>query len=258
MERRTLLQAGVAALGARGAPLALLAVKETAGLRRFGYPVVVPLRFGHGEVKDARQLELVGPAGNTIAAEWAVGERWPDSSLRRVSACFNLSIGPGEATLLSVRLRPEPAPEPPGQRAQESADGWQLLAYHIPKAGPALVDRIRYALGEFVRPEGLRLHAVTAAGERLAAETRSVRLLRAGPIHPAVELTGIYRTATGEIPWCATVECPNSKSWVAITHRLAGERDALLSQSHHSGIESLPLLGRRLPRLEVPIAPQWD
>src|SRR5262249_42691712 len=126
--------------------------------------------------------------------------------------------------------------------------------YRVPKRGPLLVDSIRYDR-EFLRPgSGIRLEARGASGplEELL-ERRTWRILKPGPLNVTLQLNGAYRhpsalaarppppaplpndaslmtpppspisyrgsrIAAGELPFTTTLEFPNSKSWLRVTH----------------------------------------
>jgi PAS domain S-box-containing protein len=60
-------------------------VRETAGLRRFGYPVTAAVPFPRGALKDAEAVRLVDGRGKEVSAQVTVTARWPgDGSVQWV------------------------------------------------------------------------------------------------------------------------------------------------------------------------------
>src|SRR5205085_11884855 len=73
-----------------------LLVKETAGLRRFAYPIVAQVPFAPGTARAEGVFLLKAAGGRTVAAQFDPRERWPDGSLKWLDVSFNASPGPLE------------------------------------------------------------------------------------------------------------------------------------------------------------------
>ena len=79
-------------------------VRETAGQRRFGYPVTASLELPQSALTDAAKARLHGANGREVVAQFTALSKWPDGSVRRLDADFNSSIGPRETELYRVEL----------------------------------------------------------------------------------------------------------------------------------------------------------
>src|SRR5437763_14899201 len=72
-----------------------ITVRETAGLRRFGFPVTAAVPFPRGTFTDARHARLVDAQGKEVPAQITVTAQWPDDrSLQWVDVDFHPSPAP--------------------------------------------------------------------------------------------------------------------------------------------------------------------
>lgn len=174
-------------------PTATLAIRETAGLRRFGYPVAAEVGFRHGVCAAGQAFELLDGRGRQLPGQFDALDTWPDGSVRTLGVSFNWSGGPLEADRLT--LRPADRAPAAGRRVlAETADAFEALGYRIPKRGPVLIGSIRYDR-EFLRPgAGVRLEARGAAGplEEIPGR-RAWRVLKPGPLNVTLQLHSAYR-----------------------------------------------------------------
>ncbi|MCG3181749.1 MAG: hypothetical protein BIFFINMI_04149 [Phycisphaerae bacterium] len=112
---RSVALLAVALVLAAAAPLAAveveLTVTESAGVARTNEPVTTGIPFARGELKDVKSLQLLGPDGKAMPAQFRALAPWPDGSVRvalldtQVSVAANGSVklkltgGGGQARL---------------------------------------------------------------------------------------------------------------------------------------------------------------
>ncbi|HEU4754051.1 MAG TPA: hypothetical protein VFU47_13155, partial [Armatimonadota bacterium] len=197
-----------------------LQVSETAGLRRYGYPVTATAPFPPGALCDAGQAALCAGGTPLRGVQYDVLSRWPDHSVRWLRLSFNLSPGPREKQELKLRFGPgvaHPDPGPPVVR--ETPELFDLRGqYRIPRAGPAFLTSVRYGEREFLKaPAAWTLWERGVDGQARALRPEpgasKSRVLSAGPVNAVVELTGSYPASGGAVPYRLTLSQPNSKSW---------------------------------------------
>ena len=198
-------------------------LKETAGLRRFGYPVQAVLPT-HGRDEGVRYRLL--HQGKEVPAQFrAVG-----SDQREVVLAFNASPGPFEAADYAVEFGPTvtPAAEPKqGLGSDRVAGSFQVrngshLIYSMPEDLAGLFSSIRNQNAEYLTPDsrGLFLTGRNNSGATTlrfpgqggdgAAEWRW-----RGPLSVGLRFTGTV-DAPGGKPLRTTVDLTfvNSKSWI--------------------------------------------
>lgn len=61
-------------------------VSETAGLRRFGYPVTASLECASGSLTSVEKARLTDAAGKEAPAQFTAMSKWPDGSVRGLDA----------------------------------------------------------------------------------------------------------------------------------------------------------------------------
>lgn len=196
-----------------------LVVTETAGLRRFGYPVAVEVPLPRGAVRGPASLLLETSAGPLRGVQYDVAARWPDESVRVVRLSFNLSPGPAERTPLTLRWGPGVShPDPGATVVQEGPDAVTLRGvYRLARSQPGAIESIRYGGREFLRaPTAWSVERVQGdVSTPLELVPGSVRLgvLAPGPVDARVEWTGSFREEGGTLPFRLLLSQPNSKSW---------------------------------------------
>ena len=75
-------------------------VTETAGIRRFGYPVHARVPFATGQfspTESARLRRDHDDDDTEVPSQISAESHWPDGSVQWLSVHFNTSIGPGES-----------------------------------------------------------------------------------------------------------------------------------------------------------------
>ena len=80
-------------------------VTETAGIRRFFYPVHARVPFAAGQLsptENARLRRADDDDDAAVASQISAESLWPDGSVQWLSVHFNTSIGPGESQTYQV------------------------------------------------------------------------------------------------------------------------------------------------------------
>jgi hypothetical protein len=187
--------------GARGdeARKVRLHVEETAGIRRFGYPVHVTFALPAGVTEKERFRLLAG--GKPVAAQFRVLA----GAKKTVALDFTVSMGPLQKKDYTVEFGPkvEAGPEPKGGVKLEREKG----TYTVRSGGMAYVidpayrwlRSVRSGKKEYLRP-----------GEEIKAEDRpAIKVLREGPLAICLRVQGKSATS-GHVDFTF----PRSKSWV--------------------------------------------
>lgn len=208
-------------------------LSETAGLRRFGYPVHVILPAG----VDSPRFRLESPEGTPLPAQFRpVNE--PDGT-SRVHVDFAASPGPLEAHTYTVRFGPDVEPGPGDDEksrivvARRDDRTWEI--------GTAPTWTVRAG------DHGLGLTAGGAENGYLGADSAGLRLgvrgddrphiLRPGPFEirragafvVALSSQGVLADSgiPGRVAWSLDLTFPRTKSWVEIALRVDDPDDRI-------------------------------
>jgi hypothetical protein len=218
-----LLLLGFLPLSGRTAPAgqaAPITVAETAGERRFGYPVTARVPLPRGRLSDATHALLERDGKAVRGAQYDVVGRWPDGSVKWLEVSFNSSPGPLETERYALRFGPEVEGSSPGKGVVEETETAFTIrnTYRVPRAGSVFLDSVKYGT------ERLRAGATwQVSGERdllPLAPGGACRLVSAGPVRVVVERSGAYRVAGKMLPYRLTMEQPDSKSWIDLNFRV--------------------------------------
>lgn len=198
-------------------------VTETAGLRRFGYPVTASLEAPQGALRDAAMGRLLDAKGKRVAAQFTVMSKWPDGSVRGLDVDFTSSIGPKGTDTYCVELSGGTAqPGGRGLGVTETADeitvASNAIAHKIRRDGKPLLTSIINGKTEFVASDGITTTLASGKAE----------VLKRGPFNVTVRLGAV------------TLEYVSSKSWVKITQRAA--KPTLLAVDAHFAFPEPPVL----------------
>jgi hypothetical protein len=179
-------------------------VSETAGLRRFGYPVTASLETPQGSLRDAATARLLDAKGKDVAAQFTAMAKWPDGSVRGLDVDFTASLGPMETESYRVELAGGPTrPGKNGLAVTESADeitvASSAIVHKIRRDGRPLLTSIAHGKTEFIAAGGIT--ATLAPGK--------AEVLKLGPFNVMLRLGAV------------TLEYVSSKSWVKIAQRAA-------------------------------------
>lgn len=211
-----------------------LTVRETAGLRRFSYPVEVVLPLG---VDRADHCQLLAD-GKPVSAQFRPG---PDD--KWVVLDFTLSLGPCEQrsfVVLSGRSVP-PGPEPASRwrveqtksmvRIQRSAEQF----FELPADLLGLLRRVHTKDGDYLREGSVGLVVRSKAGKtvRLGGPGTTVKVARRGAFAVAVRYSGLVAFGDKQGQFTADLTFPASKSWARIDlkvedpHGVSGMMDVI-------------------------------
>lgn len=201
---------------------------ETAGLRRFGYPVhaVVPIPAGAPNLRLERDGKPVPAQFRTVTGT---------DGRQTVALDFNASPGPLETQAYTVSFGPDvpPGPEPKQgmsvARAGESFEvtNGSVLAYRIPHHLGHFLRSVTNSRIEFIGPDasGFTLHGRDGRGPSLGtldaaadgSEFRGV-VARQGPLAVGLRFAGSSPLGDGGRPRSSLeMTFPSSKSWVEVS-----------------------------------------
>lgn len=225
----------VYAIGAGAAETLQLEVRETAGIRRFGYPVAVKLPELSLGIEKARFRLREGakpvPAQfRQEPSDGGIAEWWLD---------FNLSMRPNEVRTLTLEYGPDVAAdaEPRGLELKQTSDGFEVrnaphLTWTTGRDLFGLVKSVDAGDLQYLRGEGVRLAIEGPNGALHARDVESAepRVIRSGPLAVAIR----YEFAPTADPLAETkstvdLTFPVSKSWVQVDWRIDDPRQAVRS-----------------------------
>ncbi|HYM12495.1 MAG TPA: hypothetical protein VEU62_17290 [Bryobacterales bacterium] len=175
-----------------------LRVTETAGIRRFSYPVTATLT-APGQFRVLQD-------GHAVPAQF-----------RGREFDFNVSLGPYESR--EYTLEPEASPVLDRPVITEQAGDFDVsftssLRFSVSRTLAGFLASVQAPRWDYLRPgsAGLILRARDGSTHRLAAS--SARILKDGPLAAALEFT-----ASGPAGAASTIrlDFPRSKSWVRVT-----------------------------------------
>ena len=175
-------------------------VRETAGLRRFGYPVTASLGIPEGQLRSVDTVVMLDAADRPVPAQFTAMSAWPDGSVKSLDVDFTSSIGPLESETYRVDLMPVAKVIPAaGLSVSETSDeiivSSSSIRHRIRRDGKPLLSSMAFGKDEFL----------TADGITTTLTPGSVEILKSGPFNVTVRLGDVQ------------LEYVSSKSWVKIT-----------------------------------------
>jgi hypothetical protein len=203
-----------------------LTVKETAGIRRFGYPVHATLELPREAAGGDRFRLLTG--GKVVPAQFfrlsAAGRK------RSVAVDFIADMAPLGGRTYTVEFGPkvEPGPAPGGgMKLEEGKEAFTVrsggMAYVAPRDLKGLLKEVRDGKKEYTRagPSGLFL----LAGKKehpVGGRGFKGRVVRRGPLAASLHFEGETALGGGKKAAASVVEMtfPRSKSWVEVDWRV--------------------------------------
>ena len=198
-------------------------VRETAGLRRFGYPVTASLELPRGTFAGVDSARLLDAAGKELPAQFTAMSKWPDDSVRGLDVDFTSSIGPMEVQ--SYRVESGGAAGRPGGRglavtetAGEITVASSVIAHKIRRDGKPLLTSIINGKTEYLAADGITTTLASGQAE----------VLKRGPFNVTLRLGPVM------------LEFVSSKSWVKIVQRAAAPAD--LAVHAHFSMPEPPVL----------------
>lgn len=204
-------------------------VRETAGIRRFGYPIALTLPQLSSAPADSRFRLREGD--KVVAAQFRPEQAGGGGTKWWLD--FNISLMPNETRLLTVEYGQDVAPdaEPRGLEFRQTPDGYEI------RNGSVLTWTVGHSLSQLLKSvDAGELHYLRAPGVRLSMAGPSgmaddlsnavePRITRSGPLaiairyeldHKAGALTGAKSTID--------LTFPISKSWVEVDWKVDDPR----------------------------------
>lgn len=200
-----------------------LVVRETAGLRRFGYPVHIQFKLPR-EVRANDHFRLLHN-GSPVAAQFRSLREKGEG--REVALDFNVTQGPLEQKLFKIEYGPKviPAAEPKGGlRLEEGKENLTIrsgnLSYVVPRQLTALLAQVKDGKRDYIRHPGGGLKLLTKEkGSHSLGNAERVTILRRGPLAIGLRFEGKIvrdKERDGGIGWVVEMTFPLSKSWVEV------------------------------------------
>ncbi len=203
-------------------------VRETAGIRRFGYPVSAVLSLPD-PVKDAAHFRLL-ENGKPVAAQFQPSGDG-GKGVRSVALDFTSSPGPNEKRTYVVEYGPAVKPPEPVVKGLEVATEDEQfrvahasgLVFLVPRRLTGLLSGVKAGRDDYLRPgsTGLVIRArdgtvVRAGGTR--AKPPAARVVKQGPLAAALRFEGSVELSGGRpVKSVVQLDFPRSKSWVQVT-----------------------------------------
>jgi len=219
-------EAPPASAGAKGS--VVLYVKETAGLRRFGYPASGRVQLPRSAVKDAEHCRLVNDKETAVPAQFTIAGRHQDGSVEWLDVDFSTSPLPWQTQTFFLDYGPDVKPAPArGLTLTETDAAYQVGGYVVPKSGDLALGGIRYGSKVFVEEgRGFTLGVHTKDNRYLTmkdAQISARRIEKAGPVNVTIVTEGKYEQLTDAQPitFVTRLEWVNSKSWVRLSHKVS-------------------------------------
>jgi hypothetical protein len=215
-----------------------ITVAAPAGPPPLGAPVVTSVPFAKGQLKEARGLAVIDPAGKAASAQFEPTMRWPDGSIRWLELIFEAQAGPGKYYLTRGKT-------PPGKDLLKEAGGQLLID----------TGSISFALNGNGSAQPETVSATDAQGKTVPLMTggdiadlvmtrsdgkvfkssldmgmRKIFIEERGPVRASVRLEGICRAEEGEglfnyiVRWQAYAGRPEislTVTWINATDKRA-------------------------------------
>ena len=194
-----------------------LKVSETAGIRRFTYPVTAVL-----PAQVARQRWRLLENGKPVAAQFSEGE-----------VDFAVSLGPFEQRGFTLEALPEGAAakvELPREVVAQEANQFVVsftgsMQYGVPRSLLGFLDSVKTAKWDYLRPgsQGLLLRyrddiVYRAGGAGPHGAPTQARVVKQGPLTATIDFTSTEALrGSRSVPSTVRMEFPRSKSWVKAT-----------------------------------------
>lgn len=229
-----------------------LTVRETAGIRRFGYPVHATVSLPREMSKEDRFRLLEGkkPAQAQFRSLANVGKK------SAVALDFNVSLGPYETKTYRAEYGPrvEGGPEPKaGLLVEETKETITVrsggMSYTMRRDLLGLLHEVRGGKVRYLKPgsPGLTVVGTNRKGVALSKKLGAgqLRVTRAGPLTIALRGEEMIESPAGnKIPLVIDFTFPRSKSWVEIDIRARGGKEQVLElrSMFDLEIESKPTL----------------
>lgn len=201
-----------------------IAVKETAGLRRFGYPVRAVIPMTEAPAKDAG-FRLT-QNGKPVDAQFTIRR---DGA---VEIDFNVNLAPNEAREFAFEHGPGVVSSTPkaGMKLEQTDDEFRIvygpgLTFVVPKNLLGLLKSVKTESTDYLRPDSAGLfiryrddihYRVGGAGP-FGTPTKAT-VVKSGPLVTTIRFVSLEALrGNRSVPSAVELEFPRSKSWVKLT-----------------------------------------
>jgi hypothetical protein len=226
------------ALAAQSPGSVSIRVKETAGIRRNGYPAHAIVTMPQGALADAGNVRLVSN-GKEVAGQYTATAKWSDGSVRALDVDFNASVGPGEESTFQLEygaaIKSDATPR--GLAVTETAETIQVGNVRFNKTAIPLLASVNYRQEDIgPGPNGFTITDTAGASYDLSrAESVKTAILKRGPLFVAIRYSGQLRVdGDARLPFTVLVEMPNSKTWWKATASIDDAPKRVQSIAFHS------------------------
>jgi hypothetical protein len=195
-------------------------VSETAGIRRTEYPVTARVELARGALRDASNARL--KVTDEVPAQFSPETTWDDGSVRVLSVDFNVSLGPAERRRYVLEFGPDvrQAVSGRGLSVTDEADGIQVGSIRFGRSGAPLVVAANYVKMNFIGLGRNGISVTDAAGTQhdlSSAQDLKLDVIKRGPLKVVLRYIGRLPLDQASAPFVATMEMPNSKSWLKVS-----------------------------------------
>jgi hypothetical protein len=205
-------------------------VRETAGIRRGGYPVsaVLPLAKPAKETERFRLLHKGQPVAAQIQPHGDTSK-----GIRAISVAFQSTHAPYENRTYEIEYGPNVAPGPEakaGLKVETEGDVFRVIhspsfQFVVPRNLLGLLRSVPAKESDYLRPgsEGLVLRnknnvSFRAGGTGLKGAATTARVVKNGPLLAALHFEGNKALSDDKsVRFEVDMEFPRSRSWVRVT-----------------------------------------
>ncbi len=233
-----LLLIATAGAGAQAPATFNIHVKETAGIRRSGYPAHARVPIPRGALATAADARLV-LNGKEAPAQFLSATTWPDGSVQALDVDFNASVGPKEEAVYQLEYGAGVKAEPiaRGLSVSETPDAIQVGTVRFSKTAVPLLASVAYRQEDIgPGPNGFAVSDEAGASyDASAADGVKAEIVKRGPLFVVLRYTGQLRIgAEYRVPFTIQVEMPNSKTWWKATATFDDPARRIRSVTFHS------------------------
>lgn len=244
----TLALVGLNSLSAAIPAPATLHVKDTAGIRRRGYPVNARVPVPAGVLRDASRARVT-LEGKEVPAQRMAASRWPDESIQWLDLDFAASLGPLEERTYQVAFNGPGGPvvAAKGLAVSETIDAIQAGKVRFGKTGMPLIVSVK-SQEELVGPGRQGFFVSDRAGKEYElknADASGVTIVKPGPLYVTLRYTGeIAIDGNYRAPFVLTAEMPAGKAWIKASATVDDPQKRLreIAFDSSAALGKLPLL----------------
>jgi hypothetical protein len=220
-----------------------LIVRETAGIRRFDYPVHATLTMPRA-VTSADSFRLLAD-DKPVPAQFRLGEA--SGKGKTVALDFSVSVRPFEVREYRVEYGPKVKSSEPksGLKIEETKEAAFLfsggMSYTIPFTLKGLLHEVKGGKSVYLRPGSAGLKAHEGKKEHPLAGARRLRYTRHGPLAVALRYESSLSLSGGKKSGVVIdLVFPRSKSWVQVDVAIDDPDDRITHLSAELDLEVDP------------------